>query len=262
MKYFVMKTNSVIECLLSHKSIRKFSDRVPDDETIQTIVRAGQQAPFAGQSYSILLSRKREKNPWKAPLLFTICVDSYKFEKIMEEREWVQATADLNYLMLAIQDASYAAQNMNIAGRSLGLGSCFLGTALGKIDNIAEEYELPPRVLPIVQLVMGYPAEDPPTRPRYPLEYVLFEDKYPQFTKTQVRAAMKQMDEGYLAQDYYKKSSIKIPLTTGKKETYTHETYSWTEHISRKVGQWNTDPTPLLEAMKNRGFNLIPSKKK
>jgi nitroreductase len=245
---------------MSHKSIRKFSDKVPDDETVQTIIRAGQQAPFAGQSYSILLSRKKEKNPWRAPLLFTICVDSYKFEKIMEERGWVQATADLNFLMLAIQDASYAAQNMNIAGRSLGLGSCFLGTALGKIDNIAEEYKLPSRVLPIVQLMMGYPAEDPPTRPRYPLEFTLFEDKYPQFTRNQILAAMNQMDEGYLAQDYYKKGNSMIPLTIGKKEEYTYDNYSWTEHISRKVGQWNQDSSSLIEAMRHRGFNLFNAK--
>ncbi|MBN1682152.1 nitroreductase family protein [Candidatus Bathyarchaeota archaeon] len=256
-----MKSNPVIDCLMSHKSIRKFSDQDPDNETIQTIVRAGQQAPFAGQSYSFLLSRKRDKNPWRAPLLFTICVDSYKFEKIMEKRGWVQATADLNFLMLAIQDASYAAENMNIAGRSLGLGSCFLGTALGKIDNIAEEYKLPPRVLPIVQLVMGYPAENPPTRPRYPYDFVLFEDTYPNFTDEKILAAMKEMDEGYLAQDYYKKNRTKIPLTTGKKEEYTFKNYSWTEHISRKVGQWNHDPSPLIKSLENRDFFLFKSRK-
>lgn len=44
-----MLTNPVIQTLLNHKSIRKYKDKMPSDEVIKTIVRAGQQAPFASQ---------------------------------------------------------------------------------------------------------------------------------------------------------------------------------------------------------------------
>jgi hypothetical protein len=158
--------------------------------------------------------------------------------------------------MLGMQDACYAAENMVAAGRSLGLGSCFLGSALGRIDQIAEEYKLPMRVVPIVQLVMGYSGEDPPVRPRYPLEFTLFEDQYPELDAEMVRRAMKQMDEGYLTQDYYWKARGMIPLQGGREEKYTYDNYSWTEHISRKSGQWNPDPAPLLAALERRGIHL------
>ena len=252
-----MKTNPVIECLLDHRSIRRFTDEEPTDEVLETIVRAGQQAPFASQTYSLLLSRRRERNPFRAPLAFTVCVDSHKFERIMEERGWEFYMNDLSFLFLSIQDASLMAENMIVAGRSLGLGSCLLGAAIGRADKIAEAFNLPPRVLPLVGLVMGYPAEDPPPRPRYPMEYAFFEDEYPRFDAGTVREAMRVMDEGYLAQDYYSSRKAKIRLERGREETYTYEDYSWTEHICRKLGQWDPDPCNLLEQLEKRGFHII-----
>ncbi|MEM2780736.1 MAG: nitroreductase family protein, partial [Candidatus Bathyarchaeia archaeon] len=155
-------SNPVIEVLLSHKSIRKYKPDTPHEDVIRTIVRAGQQAPFASQAYSIILSRDREHHPYKAPLMFTICVDYHKFERIMEKRGWRIVTNDLVLLFFGIQDAALMAENMVIAARSLGLGSCFLGSAMLQADKIAQQYNLPKRVFPLVQLVMGYPAEEPP----------------------------------------------------------------------------------------------------
>jgi nitroreductase len=242
--------------MLAHKSIRKYLDKGPSDEVIKTVVRAGQQAPFAYQAYSIILSKNAKRNPFQAPLLFTICIDFHKFGLIMTNRKWKPVTNDLALLLLGMQDAAYMAQNMVIAGRSLGLGSCFLGSAIYNADKIAENYDLPEKVFPIVQLTMGYPAENPPPRPRYPMSFTLFEDRYPKLDKRAVTEAMKQMDEGYLGQEYYRKANIQIPLQRGRKETFTFDNYSWTEHISRKLGQWDPNPKKLLAQLEKRGFNI------
>ncbi len=251
-----MKKNLVIETMLSHKSIRKYTNEIPSHDIIETIVRAGQQAPFALQCYSILLSRNQKKHPYGAPLLFTICVDPHKFEVIMAKRKWKLIINDVALMLLAIQDAALMTENMIVAAGSLGLGSCLLGNAPYRADKIAKQYNLPKRVFPLVQLVMGFPAEDPPPRPRYPLEFTLFEDKYPKLSGSVVSKAMKQMDEGYLDQDYYRKLKARIPLTVERKETFTYENYSWTEHISRKLGQWDPKPDELLEQLEKRGFHL------
>jgi len=147
-----------------------------------------------------------------------------------------------NPVIQRAQDANLMAENMVIAARSLGLGSCLLGSAMFQADKIAEEYLLPKRIFPLVQLVMGYPAEDPPPRPRYPLGFTLFEGKYPGLTDEMVSEAMKVMDEGYLAQDYYRRLKAKIPLESRRQETYTYENYSWTEHICRKWGTMVSRP--------------------
>ncbi len=69
-----------------------------------------------------------------------------------------------------------------------------------------------------------------------------------------VENAMRVMDEGYLAQGYYRKQRAKIKLETDREEHFTYENYSWTEHISRKSGQWWSDPKELLDQMEKCGF--------
>jgi nitroreductase len=251
--------NEIIETMLNRKSIRKYTGEMPSDEVIQAVVQAGQQAPFAAQLCSLLLTRRGV--PFGAPLLFTICVDIHRMELVMAKRSWKIVTNDLSMLFFGIQDASLVAENMVIAAESFGMGSCFLGAAPYLADKIAKKYKLPPRVFPLVQLVMGYPAENPPTRPRYPISFSLFEDKYPELSDDQVETAMKQMDEGYLAQGYYKKGKIKIRLENDREETFTYDNYSWTEHISRKWGQWYESPEELLTQLADRGFVIKESDK-
>lgn len=252
-------SNEIIETMLKRKSIRKYTAQVPSDEVVQAVVSAGQQAPFASQLCSLLLTRKKGI-PFGAPLLFTICVDLHRMELIMNKRNWRRVTNDLSLLFFGIQDASLMAENMVIAAESLGMASCFLGATPYMADRIAKQYKLPPRVFPLVHLVMGYPAENPPPRPRYPLSFALFEDTYPEFSDEEIEQAMKQMDEGYLAQDYYRKGKYKIRLEAGREETFTYDTYSWTEHISRKWGQWYESPAELLDQLAKRGFTItLPS---
>ncbi len=250
--------NPVIDTLMNRKSIRSFKPEQPDQEVVETIVRAGQQAPFAYQLASVLLSREIENNPWNAPLYFILCVDAHRFERIMQLRGWEMASNDLSLLILGIQDASLMAENMVIAAESLGLASSFRGAVPFNAEKVIQQFKLPPRVLPLVGLGMGYPASNPPTRPRYPLELCLFEAEYPQFTPQMVQDAMQVMDDGYLAQDYYRKADYIIPLDGVKEEQFTFDNYSWTEHISRKLGLWQRSPQGILKSLEKCGFN-IPS---
>ena len=249
-----MLSNPVIDTMLQRKSVRKFSDQKPTDEVIETVVRAGQQAPFASQLCSLLLSRK--KAPFGAPLWFTVCVDLHRMELIMAKRGWGMISNDLSMLLFGIQDAALMAENMVIAAESLGMGSCFLGNTPYRAGRIQNQFKLPKRVFPLVELVMGYPAEEFPPRPRYPLEFTLFEDRYPEMTDAMIEDAMRVMDEGYLAQGYYRKQKAKIKLEVDREETFTYDDYSWTEHISRKWGQWLSDPKELLDQMEQCGFTI------
>jgi nitroreductase len=254
-----MLRNPTIDLMLQRKSIRSFTQEQPSNEMIETVVRAGQQAPFAYQLGSLLLSRQVEHNPFHAPLYFIVCVDIYRFERIMVRRNWKTGSNDLSLLVLGIQDAALLAENMVLAGESLGLGSCFLGGVPYQAAAIRRQYKLPERVFPLVGLAMGYPASQPAVRPRYPLEFTLFEDQYPDFTEETILAAMQVMDDGYLAQDYYRKANYIIPLEGEREETFTFENYSWTEHISRKIGLWQRSADQILKAFEKCGFK-IPSK--
>ncbi|MBD3349649.1 MAG: hypothetical protein GF400_10720 [Candidatus Eisenbacteria bacterium] len=251
-----MKTNDTIELLLNRKSIRKYEDRQVDEDTLESLARAAFQAPFAAQLGSLLLSRDSEKNPFSAPLLFTVCVDCHRLELIMRARGWKMKTSDAAMLLFGVQDACYMAENLVVAAESLGLGSCYLGMAPFAADRIAEDYSLPERVFPVVQLAVGYPAEDPPPRPRYPLSFSLFEDSYPELEEEDVREAMRVMDEGYLAQDYYRRADYMVELEGEREETFDFDDYSWTEHMCRKWGQWHAAAENLLGPLRRRGFEV------
>jgi len=241
---------------MNRKSIRTYLEQMPSDEVVATVVRAGQQAPFAMQMGSVLLSRNREKNVFRAPLLFTICADIHRMEKVMEMKGWKRKASDIYTLLFGIQDAAYMAENMVIAAESLGLGSCFIGAAPFMTKKIKELFNLPDMVFPLVMLTMGYPDEDPPVRPRYPIDFQLFEDEYPVFSENDLEKAVEEMDSGYLDQDYYRKANYMIPLPDGIKEEYDFSTYSWTEHISRKLGLWGEDPEDLFLNLQNCGFTV------
>ena len=61
--------NPVIDTMMQRKSIRKYTLQQPDADVAETIVRAGQQAPFAlpaGQRN--VCHGDREHNPFSAPL--------------------------------------------------------------------------------------------------------------------------------------------------------------------------------------------------
>lgn len=257
-----MITNETIETLMNRKSVRKYTDRKLSRDELETIVRAGQRAPFASQLYSVLFSTKGSI-AFNAPIWFVICVDAYKLERFMRLRGWKIVTNDLTLLLLGMQDAAYMAENMVIAAESLGIGSCFLGEGsinASRIETLSKRFELPKGVFPMVELVMGYPDEDFPTRPRYPLAFTLFEEKYPELSDEEVEKAMKVMDDGYLEQEYYKRQRAKIRLEDGREDSYTFKNYSWTEHISRKWGQWARSPDELLDTLNKRGFSLFKDK--
>lgn len=249
-----MITNPVIETIMKRASVRSYRNDIPAKEVIETVVRAGQQAPFAMQLCSTVVQRGG-KFAWGAPLNFLIFADAHRMGLILEKRGWTQRINDLTLLLFAMQDAAYMAQNMVIAAESLGLGSCYIGAAPLIAKKLRDECKLPDKVFPLVGLVMGYPAEETPTRPRYPLPFSMFDETYPEFTDEQVEEAMKTMDDGYLAQDYYKAGGRMIPLEEGREETFTYDDYSWTEHISRKM-QWYPSGDKLRENLLACGFDI------
>ncbi len=248
--------NSTLRTLLSHRSIREYKDKKVEEEKIEDIVEAGMQAPFVSQMYSVIMEKEKENIPFDAPILFTICVDVYKIKKVMEKRDWELVTNDLTLLIFGIQDAAYMAQNMVVAAESMGLGTCYLGSPVMTARHLKEKYNLPEKVFPVVQLVVGYPRERPPVRPRYPLEFVLFEDEYPKFSDEDIERAMETMDQGFLQEDYYRKLNAMISVKSKDEDDLTYDDYSWTEHISRKWGQWYDELEGQMEKLEACGFEL------
>ena len=140
-----MLHNPVIETMMNRASVRIYTDQEPADEVVETVVRVGQQAPFAYQMGSLLLSRDSAHNPFRAPLYFIICMDSS--HEVMMRRGWeVVRTIFVAPLRHSGRDADGRSHG-HCRGKS-GLGSCFLGGIPYRADRIVEQYKLPGRAFP------------------------------------------------------------------------------------------------------------------
>jgi nitroreductase len=255
--------NEVINTILHHRSIRKFEDKDVSDTILEEIVRAGQQAPFTGQMYSVIVCKDEEKKKKvaqylgladKAPVFMLFCADFRRLETFIAAKGRQNQMEEIALLIFGVQDVAYMAQNVVTAAESLGLGTCFLGGALW-VRELAYLFDLPERVVPIVGMVLGWPAQNPPVRPRIPLTCVLHYGSYHDLTDGEVDEALEVMDAGLIREGYYKKLQAKIPIEGEDEETY--DTYGWGEHVSRKYGSaFRHIKGAVAEVLKERGMNI------
>jgi hypothetical protein len=89
----------------------------------------------------------------------------------------------LDYLepyIVGVVDASLAAQNAAIALESLGLGFVYIGGMRNHPEDVAATLGLPPHVMALFGMCVGYPDPAKPAdiKPRLPQEAVLHREQY------------------------------------------------------------------------------------
>ncbi len=258
--------SKVIEAIMSHASIRSFTDQDVPEELIEHIARAGQQAPFTGQMYACIYTKdaaKRERlsklfGPLvtRGPVFMLFCLDFRKLEKFIASKGRVNTASDLMMMFLGIQDVAYFGQNMVLAAESLGLGTVFLGSAPNLDSELREIFNLPERVFPVVGMVLGYPAEAPKPRPRIPTKFVLHRDEYLDLTAADVEEALSVMDAGLIREGYYARRNAKIQKPEQGEDEVGYDQYGWGEHISRKYARRGQDTDGLMESLRRAGIEL------
>lgn len=186
--------NPVIKSLLSHRSIRAYTDKPVDDEALELILRAAQGAPnwINGQQVSIITvkdpSRKarlaalcgNQHHIEQAPVFLVFCADFHRL-KLASEREQLPLGAlddDIDPLLVGATDVGIAIGTAVAAAESLGLGMVPIGGIRRHVSDVVEELRLPAYVFPICGLCIGHPADDPGLKPRLPLEAFNHEETY------------------------------------------------------------------------------------
>ena len=187
--------NPVIDCLMNHRSIRKFKPRPLETEVVQTILQAGIRAATAGnlQHYSLIVVDEPEKKkalldwPEAGPVTYIIAaVDEYRFKRWAELNKAPFYFDQAVNLFIGYWDAIVALHNIQVAAESLGLGTVYIGTVLS--SDLNEILGTPEYVFPAGMLVVGYPDETPELRPRLPLEAVVHYNGYHIPTDDEVHA--------------------------------------------------------------------------
>jgi len=203
--------NPIVDLMKNHRSIRKFTDRAVDDETMKKIIAAAQCAATSHfvQAYTVIQVKDAEKRrriaqlagpqAWvaSAPVFLVFCADFNRLESVCANR---QATAEKGWaeqFVTTTVDAALLAQNVMLAAESLGMGGVFIGGIRNDPATVCNLLGLPDQVYPVFGMCLGWPAHDPPPKPRLPVEAVLFTDHYPKSHDKGLLEAYDQMINRY-----------------------------------------------------------------
>ncbi|MBO4738537.1 MAG: nitroreductase family protein [Bacteroidales bacterium] len=184
--------NDTIKTINNHRSIRHYSDKPIADAVLQEILTSATRGSTTGnmQLYSIIVTRDKQMKQQIAPLHFnqpavaeapvilTFCADFNRFIRWCDQRNARHGFNNIQCLMWAIADALIAAQNAAIAAEAHNLGICYMGTVTYNIKPLSKIYNLPKYVVPVACITLGYPAEQGTLSDRLPLEAVVHQETY------------------------------------------------------------------------------------
>lgn len=167
----------VFEAIATRRSIRRYTGEEVDDDEIGTMIKAGQDAPSAGnlQARDFIIIRDpsvkerlgdaslRQPQVYNADVVIGVCANVPRSAIRYGSRG----------KLYSIQDATASVQNMLLTAHALGLGCCWIGAF--DDDEVTQILGLPEGVLPIALITVGRPAERPRKPPRFTTENVHWE---------------------------------------------------------------------------------------
>ena len=243
--------NAVLELLSRHRSIRKFTPTPVDDAVVKELVTVAQCAATSNhvQAYSLIHIKDRvvrqkiahlagpQKWVETAPVFLMFCADLSRLEIACHRQGTPAETGWSEQSIVAITDTAMLGQNMMVAAESLGLGGVFIGGIRNDPATVSRLLNLPDQVFPVFGLCLGYPDQNPPTKPRLSVDLILHQETYDTSKTAQGLAAY---DEKVNA--YYTSRSPKLKDRT------------WTSGMAELTGQ---KLRPHMKAfLESRGFFL------
>jgi nitroreductase len=187
--------------LLERRTIRKYTADDVSDDFLNDLIKAGTRTSTTGnmQVYSIIVTRdkdkKRELLPLhfsqkmitEAPVVLTFCADFNRFNKWCVLNNATPGYDNFLSFMTAAIDALLVAQTICIAAEARGLGICYLGTTTYMAHKIIEALKLPKGVVPVTTVTLGWPGEHPEQTDRLPLEAIIHNEAYSDFTDQEIK---------------------------------------------------------------------------
>ena len=171
----------VLDCITSRRSIRKYLDKPVPWDIVSNILEAGRFAPSSGnlQNWKFIVVLDEDKRKaiaeaalkqlWmlKAPVHIVICAEPEKAKRYYGDR---------GERLYTVQNCAAAMQNMLLEAHNLGLGACWVGAF--DEDMVKRALGMPKEARPEAIITLGYPDEEVPVPAKFPLETVMYFNKW------------------------------------------------------------------------------------
>jgi FMN reductase [NAD(P)H] len=244
-----------MESLNKRRSIRKYSDKDVSNELLTRLLREAERTQTMGnlQLYSVVVTRSEEKKRQLAPAHFnqpmvtgapvvlTFCADFRRTSRWAEERNAVPGYDNFLSFINAASDALLYTQTFCILADEEGLGYCYLGTTVYMPQQIIDVLELPRLVMPIATITLGWPDENPPLSDRLPIESIIHEETYRDYTPELIDRFYNEKES--LAEN---KEFVKINNKETLAQIFTDIRYTKKDNEAMSEG--------FLEALRHQGF--------
>jgi nitroreductase len=208
-----------LNLIFSRRTIRRFRPGKIDPDVLKIILEAGQSAPYYYQAFCfILLERHELKNEIneicggdfinKAGASIVVCLDLNRVSRLLDRLGIVHVLKADTYPVesaLGIFESGLAVMNLILAAEVMGYGTLILDCGLYECERLSEILKLPHGVIPLVIVCIGEKDENPPARPRWPLEVLLHIDSYRQLTDEEAERFLEITDRTYSVEGYLKK---------------------------------------------------------
>lgn len=180
-----MITNVIIKNMLERRSVRRFRPEQISEEELDTILQAGLYAPSAGGRQGVLfvVSQDTETNERLGRIKKAHFHGRMSTAEVYISKEQPSIADDASIksafygaptvvtlfapkrFLYAESDACVAAENMLLAATSLGIGSCYIGSAWDSFDDpfgheILQKWNVRTDYYAVLHILLGYPLDD------------------------------------------------------------------------------------------------------
>lgn len=183
------------------RTVRSYTPEPVSDELLGHLMNEAIHAPTTGnmQLYSVVVTRSDEGKKRLAPAHFnqpcvgqadvvlTFCADCHRFTRWCEASGVEAGFGNFQSFFAAVLDTALVAQQFNTVAELHGLGCCYLGTTSYNAPQIADILHLPPMVVPVVTITVGWPATPGVESGRLPLEAVMHDEEYHDYSDARIR---------------------------------------------------------------------------
>jgi len=198
----------LMDAIRKRRAIRKYKPDPVPPEHIERLLEAARLAPSGVNSQpwkfkvvtdpderqKVFEATSNQRHVGEAPCVIVVCADTMSYHRELQKRfnelieQGVLSEEDINAagikdrisdkevdeLGMFEQSASFntaiATEHICLMAAELGLGTCWVH--LFDRQKLVELFDLPPWLIPVTLLPVGYPDENPEPRPRKSIEEI------------------------------------------------------------------------------------------